>query len=285
MKYFLLILIFLSNFNVFSSNSDSFVRAELGFVNYLMQNNDYITALYQLNKLNDDNRFKDSIHYLKAICFFNQRVFDSSSIQFDLVSPFFISFHKSVFLSAISKVHLLKYDAAIEHLKKFEPADTLLGKLINLELAGIYLLKRNYDSFLICSGKFDYSWFVTIRQEKNLLDYYQVLKSQKKKSMFLAGLFSTFIPGSGKIYAGRTGSGISSFLSTVSLGLVAYENFRKDGILNYKTLFFSSLFATFYAGNIWGSVFSVKMESQNDNDEINNHILLDLHYPLHTYFN
>jgi len=101
----------------------------------------------------------------------------------------------------------------------------------------------------------------------------------------LAAFYSAIIPGSGKIYAGRLGDGLSSFFIVSSLGLITAENWYKAGIKNPKTIFFGSLFSVFYVGNIWGSYFSVQIQNDEFNHEMDHKILFDLHIPLRTIFN
>jgi len=276
-------------FSTVTFSQDTKISNEIRFIQHLMNNNEYENAIILLNNINTQYKLADSSHdivnYLKAICFFNQKKFDSSSYFFKKVGNASNNYIKSLFLSAISDAYLYKTQSAIQTLFKINTSDSNLIKLKNLQLAGMYLLERKLDSCLYISSEFDQSNFATSKQEKNIQKYFEILSEKKKKSMFLAILMSALIPGSGKIYAGRTGDGVSSLLATLSLGLVAFENFKKDGILNYKTLFFTGLFSTFYAGNIWGTIYSVKMEKEDSNHEIDNNILLDLHYSLFTVFN
>ena len=112
----------------------------------------------------------------------------------------------------------------------------------------------------------------------------RIKQNIEPKSAFLAGLYSSLLPGMGKVYAGDYGSGVSAFLTNAALGAMFYENFRKDGIKDPKTIIFGTLFSAFYIGNIWGSVVNVKVHNQILYDGINQQILLELHIPLRTVF-
>lgn len=95
---------------------------------------------------------------------------------------------------------------------------------------------------------------------------------------------SAIVPGLGKIYAGRLGEGVSAFLITTTMGLVAVENYIKDGWKDPKTIIFGSLFSVFYIGNIWGSTLSVKLINDEFNKEVNEQILFNLRVPLRIIF-
>jgi len=79
------------------------------------------------------------------------------------------------------------------------------------------------------------------------------------RSPFLAGALSTLIPGTGRIYAGRTSDGLLSLLTVAVTGWQAYEGFHKDGARSVKGWIFGSLSAFFYLGNIYGSVVAVRV--------------------------
>ena len=73
-----------------------------------------------------------------------------------------------------------------------------------------------------------------------------------RDSPWVAGMMSVVIPGSGKIYAGKTGQGIITFIQNVALGVQAYEAYRRDGWKSPRFLIYGGLFSFFYVGNVWG---------------------------------
>jgi hypothetical protein len=163
--------------------------------------------------------------------------------------------------------------------------NTRFEELRSFELAGIALLERDFKTFENLQQNFTYSYFPLVKQEKNFVEYGINLQSYSSKSKGLAALYSAILPGSGKVYAGRLGDGISSFLLVSSLGLITAENLNKSGIKSVKTILFGSMFTVFYVGNIWGSYFSVQIQNEEFNNEMDNKILFDLHIPLRTIFN
>lgn len=104
---------------------------------------------------------------------------------------------------------------------------------------------------------------VTIR----LVDYAKEGKRLPHKNEFLAGLFSSIIPGMGKMYCNRSWDG---FFSLVTIGLTswqAYDSFRKDGTKSVKGWFFGSMSTVFYLGNIYGSVVSAKIYNEQQEEK------------------
>lgn len=75
----------------------------------------------------------------------------------------------------------------------------------------------------------------------------------QRKSPLLAGLMSTVIPGSGKMYAGEFADGLFSMTSVGLLAGLTYLGFRDEGIGSVRGWIYASLGAIFYVGNIYGS--------------------------------
>ncbi len=84
-----------------------------------------------------------------------------------------------------------------------------------------------------------------------------------QKSMAVAVSMSAIVPGTGRIYCGYVREGIMAFLrSGFDLAHVAY-GFHKYGYKDPYPLFFASLSACFYVGNIFGTVKSVKKRNNS----------------------
>ena len=87
------------------------------------------------------------------------------------------------------------------------------------------------------------------------------------RSPFLAGFFSTIIPGTGRIYTGRVGDALTSLLTVGLTGWQAYDGFHRDGLSSIKGWGFGTLSAVFYVGNIYGSVISARVYNRHVADE------------------
>jgi len=85
------------------------------------------------------------------------------------------------------------------------------------------------------------------------------------KSPLLAGLFSSIIPGVGKIYTERTWDGLFSLVSIGILTWRAYAGFHEDRYNSTSFWFYGSLSLLLYAGNIYGSVKSAELYNEQLN--------------------
>jgi tetratricopeptide (TPR) repeat protein len=82
------------------------------------------------------------------------------------------------------------------------------------------------------------------------------------KNKLFAGMVSTIIPGSGKVYAGRSKDGLYSFILIGICGWQSYDGFSKKGVHSLKGWIYGSLGAFFYVGNIYGSIVAVKIYNE-----------------------
>jgi hypothetical protein len=164
------------------------------------------------------------------------------------------------------------------------PKNDLQSQYKTMQKAGLSLLEKDYDSYSDLSKEFTYNYFQIEKEQTELDKYYQELMAFKPKSMAVAGLLSTVIPGTGKMYAGKLGEGMSAFLIVSILGAITAENYIKSGIKNYKTITFGSLLGVFYLGNIYGSMVSVKVYREEFYKSYERKILVNLHIPLRNIF-
>lgn len=106
------------------------------------------------------------------------------------------------------------------------------------------------------------------------------IREDKSKSPFLAGLLSSIIPGSGKIYTKRGKDGLFSFALVGTSAWQASRLISRKGIANVGSIFFTGFAAGLYAGNIYGSVKTAK--DYNDRLKIKNYErssdLVDLYF-------
>jgi len=93
-------------------------------------------------------------------------------------------------------------------------------------------------------------------------------KTLPQKSRLLAGVMSTLVPGSGKIYARETADGLYSFIIITGASWLAYEGFRDHGISSYKGWLFGSAAAVFHLGNIYGSTIAVRLYNERQQEKL-----------------
>ena len=260
-------------------------KSQFDFVQYLIARKQYPEALFVLNQLRTDQSInQDSVHFYMGESFFLLKKLDSSALYFGLISKSFSLYEKTKFFQAYNLAYLR--DTTAKHiLREFEPRDPLHRHLKNYELSGIALLERNYEEFEALSNNYTDSFYQIKAEQAKMLIYAVELQSVKQRSPVVAGVMSAVVPGLGKVYAGRWKQGLAYFGIMAALGAQTYEAYRKDGINDPFFYFYASAFTLFYVGNIWGSVFSVKIEQNEKFKAIDNRILFDLQIPLRTAFN
>lgn len=84
-----------------------------------------------------------------------------------------------------------------------------------------------------------------------------------RRSSWLAGTMSALIPGTGKVYAGRTSDGLYSLALIAGASWLAYRGFKDGGTSSVKGWLFGSVGAVLYFGNIYGSFVAVRMYNIN----------------------
>jgi tetratricopeptide (TPR) repeat protein len=93
-----------------------------------------------------------------------------------------------------------------------------------------------------------------------------------RKNAFRAGLYSSVVPGLGKVYCGRTADGVYALVIIGLTAWQAYDGFADDGNKSVKGWVFGTLGAGFYLGNIYGSVIAARLY----NDRIRNEFIRGL---------
>jgi len=92
------------------------------------------------------------------------------------------------------------------------------------------------------------------------------------KNKALAGLFSTLIPGTGKMYCGRPIDGVFSLLTIGLSAWQAYDGFNKDGVKSVRGWLYGSIGGFFYLGNIYGSVVAAQMFNEEQQTGLSNKV-------------
>lgn len=82
---------------------------------------------------------------------------------------------------------------------------------------------------------------------------------QPRKSPFAAGAMSIFIPGSGKVYAGKWKDGLVSLLFVGANAYSSYRGFSNAGIRSPYGWLFGGLALGFYSGGIYGAQKAAKI--------------------------
>ena len=99
----------------------------------------------------------------------------------------------------------------------------------------------------------DYPLDPNTRRNLDPVSRYEAPTAKSSKNPTTAMLLSALIPGSGKVYAGRTLDGVFAALGTLITATFATLNFQRDGISSVRGWFQGSLAVGLYIGNIYGS--------------------------------
>lgn len=250
---------------------------EIQFAEYLYRNKYFKDATLVLKKINNQNSsgrlFQDSVSFLIGRAFYRIPNYDSAYRYFSLIMNESEFSNSSKFGLSWMDANTGNYEISKSGIIDIQSNQLRMEESKWYGLASVALLERDFDSYKKYSteGKFKVlkSDFVRLEYNGNEIMNY------KKKSPFLAGMFSAIIPGSGKFYAGKKYEAISTLLIVGTLGIFAYESYQHKGGKNFLTIMFGTAFLGFYIGNIWGSIFSVKRKNDEFNYEIDQKILTD----------
>lgn len=280
MKRLLLLIVMMINFIAFSQTNKG-VKDDWNFVIYLINNDMNDEAITLLNNIISSN---DSINFLRGYTYYNTKDFAKANENFSLLTPNSKLYIESLFLSSYSNAKLNNFEQSQLSLNKIVTEDKKVLNLKNFSLSALSLLRRDNDSFNYYYNQIDSADFLISEEISNLKSIEDKINNYKPKSKLLAGGLSAVVPGLGKVYAGYTREGISSFLICGSLMAVTAENWYKKGLTNWKTILFGSLSTVFYIGNIYGSIVSVKVGYENFNQQTNLQILYNINIPLRNKF-
>lgn len=259
---------------------------ELPFIRHLVNGGYYKEAIYLMEKDKANYSFQqqDSLNYYKGWAHYSLKNLQESTSSFLKVSERSPFYKKSFFFAGYNQTFLGNYKEAQDILGLMNIEEEPELSLYNFELGGIEMLKGNWLEAKQYLELVPEENAVLNRQVVALNEIWKEHEQYRKKSPLVAGIMSALIPGSGKIYAGKTGAGIASMISNIGLGVITWENHRKSGIGDAKTILFGSIFAVSYVSNIYGSVVSVKVVENEHEDTVHNQILFQLHIPLRNFF-
>ena len=241
------------NFAQISNNNSSLFSPvnRLKFGNYLFADKDYLRASVEFKeylKSFDD----DTVRFKYSLCLFNIGKYEEASDNFKTLfygNPFTekarLYFYESYFFG---KDYKDLRDLVDQQNYKSTQYSKEIERLNNIS----YLMDDSrlpeMNSFL---SVFDDS------VQSSIAKFYYQKKNPKHKNPVTAAIFSAIIPGSGKIYTGEIGDGITAFITTALSAYLAYSNFKAEH--NFRGWLFTGLTAFFYAGNVYGSAASAQI--------------------------
>lgn len=217
------------------------------FADHLFCEQDYLRAAEEYISL-DELYLSDTIIYKIAKCY---SIIGESSKSLN----YFFRIQRSSFFydnakREIGKIYFLQEDeTSLDRL--IDAKENSFSDLLKLKFA--LLLTKNNAQYNEISN---FSFFDD--EDFNVLKkFYHQRKNPAYKSELLAGILSTLIPGSGKIYTEDFTDGITAFILTGIFSYLAYDNFKNNH--DFRGYIFSGIAAGFYFGNIYGSVASAQI--------------------------
>jgi TM2 domain-containing membrane protein YozV len=261
-------------------------KSELPFIEHLINKGYYneVIHLITLDSLKYSQEQLDSLNYYKGWAHYSLKDLEQSKstlLNVGKQSPFYL---KSRFFASYNQIFLENYSEAREIISYMNVQKEPNLSLVNFQLSGIEMLQGNWSKAKEQLQKVNPDIAAINQQVASLRQISKEHETHRSKSPLLAGVMSGIIPGSGKIYAGKTGEGIAAMIATAGFGLITWENYRKLGIGHVKTIFFGGILAASYVSNIYGSVISVKIIENEYKDATHNQILFQLHIPLRNFF-
>lgn len=262
------------------------VKSEIPFIQHLINKGYYKEAIYLIERdtLDYGKQQQDSLDYFHGWAHYSLKNLKQSTLSLLEVGMESSFYRKSHFFAGYNQIYLENYLEARKIFKQMDIRNEPELSLLNFELSGMEILQGNWHKAEEQLGLVNRNNAALNQQVIALEEICKEHDGHRSKSPVLAGIMSGIIPGSGKIYAGKTGAGIASMIGTVGFGLIAWENYHKLGISNAKTIIFGSIFAASYVSNIYGSVISVRIIENEYKNAVHNQVLFQLHIPLRNFF-
>lgn len=239
------------------------------FADHLFCEKDFLRAAEEYNRLVGDYR-TDTLIFKTGLCYLNIGNLDQSKKIFNQISKESNFYSDAEF--QINRIAFLKNPSGYYSFYQRDQIPNEKGDL-HKNIYKLAMLSSLLNEELKLSKEEFFQPF-NENESNYLRKYFEWKNNPPYKSPTLAGILSTIIPGSGKIYTEEYGDGIVAFLTTGLLTFLAYDNFRANH--NTRGWIFTSLAGLFYAGNIYGSVASAQIYNARFAFEFNDGINLFL---------
>lgn len=268
-----------------TENRDIYFQPEniKNFADFLFRQGDYLRAANEYQRYlyygYTDNLYH--IHFQLGRCYFRIRSYDPATIHFQNAAATAPGTRQmdsvEVMLAATSLFNKndTDFEAYSSKLGRKNISPQLTRQLTSLRVLS-FIQKQQWETarnFLETTQAVGAPDDDTLSPLSTLVDRGANLEL---KSPWIAGLLSTLVPGSGKIYAARTFDGIYSLLLIGATSALAYEGFRDHGLSSGKGWIFGSIATFLYAGNIYGSTIAVHLRNNQLKKSIDDEIQTQL---------
>jgi TM2 domain-containing membrane protein YozV len=260
-------------------------KPDWGFIRFLIDQENYTQVLTALGTDTvETGATADSLSFYRGWALYNLKKLPAATDAFRSVSAASTLHTRAGLLGAWNLAYGKDLGGADSWLHALHGNSADEESLLKFETLGLKLLQRDLAGFGQLRGDFTASHYAWGEALGRIDDYQAQLLAYRPKKMAMAGVLSALVPGLGKIYAGQTGSGISSFLLCGALAAVTVENGIKTGWGNWSTILFGSLFTLFYAGNIYGTLAATREIRDYYHEDMDQRILLDMHLPVREFY-
>jgi hypothetical protein len=267
------------------SYSQTTVSCDLKFIGHMVETGNFEEALYLLDSTGCSGiSSDDSVNYFRGWSLYSLKRLSASTENLIKVSPKSEWYLKSHFFAAYNYTYTGDFISALGILSALAPKTENQISLKNFETAGVYLLQGDTVRYHEWLDNTNSNLYGISGSLDNLRKISKDMNKHRTKSPVMAAILSGIIPGSGKFYAGKRGEAISAFIGTVGLGLVTFENYRKNGLNNFLTIASGAAFAFSYTANIYGAAITVNITETEYRENVKNSILFNLHIPLRNTF-
>ncbi len=126
------------------------------------------------------------------------------------------------------------------------------------------LMQKRWENAIQHFDQFDLSGLPEVvgHRASTYKGYAEKGRTLPSKSPLLAGFLSTVLPGSGRVYVGRSSDALLTVFLLGVLGWAAYDGFAENGVSSRKGWTFGTLGGIFYLGNIYGSVVAAQTHNR-----------------------
>ena len=248
------------------------------FADYLFCEGDYLRAAEEYDKISAIS--DDTVNYKMMLCYSELGLFQSSNLKYNFYPNSNLTndadklFIKNLFLTSpdsfYKKTNFEFYPFRFDSI-----SSNYIKKMASI--SHLYSSVEDKTKYQILNPFME-------NEEETISTFYDLKKDPPYKSLVLAGVSSAIIPGSGKMYVGEWGDGITALLVTSLFAFLAYDNFKADH--QTRAWIFTGVGAFFYGGNIYGSIASAQIFNARVDFEFNDGLKLyleQINYFLHEY--
>jgi TM2 domain-containing membrane protein YozV len=268
--FFLVLLVPLSAFSQSTTFDFHSQENKKMFADYLFCEGDYLRAVEEYEAIRDVIK-DDTIDFKIMYCYSELGLFNKAE-QNIIISPHSVlssDFQKLYFINQFKKARYSFYYfyelGAYPFTEKETSTLNIFHKLTSMSYLYSGLNGTLKEEIIDPFG---------VEERGTISSFYDQKVEPPYKSAAIAGTLSAIIPGSGKMYVGEWGDGITALVVTSLFAFLAYDNFRADHTT--RAWIFTGLGAFFYAGNIYGSVASAQIFNARIDFEFNDGLKLFL---------